>query len=179
MTEEETTNLNIVDEEEEPVQALGNEEVVEEDYGLCLVGPVLMDSMVHFPSMRNILVDLWQPLGGVSIMEMGENNSCFDFSMRHLIVFYIIEKGEDLLQVPLIYAIFWVQVHNLPMSFMSKGMARQIENFIGQFLKHDAALVMKEVKKFMCIKVDGGITGGGVWLGYFSKSSTMKGDAGC
>ncbi|MBA0784692.1 hypothetical protein Gotri_025879 [Gossypium trilobum] len=91
-----------------------------------------MDSMVHFPSMRNILVDLWQPLGGVSITEIG---------------------GEDLLQVPLAYAIFLLQVHNLPMSFMSKGMARQFGNFISQFLKYDAALVMKGVKKFVFIKV--------------------------
>ncbi|KAK5777331.1 hypothetical protein PVK06_045298 [Gossypium arboreum] len=123
--EEEITNLNIVDEEEEPVQALGNEDVIEEDYSLCLVGLVLMDSMVHFPLMRNILVDLWQPLGGVSIMEIGEKQVLFRF----------FNEGEDLLQVTLIYAIFWVQVHNLPMSFMSEGMARQFGNFIGQFLK--------------------------------------------
>ncbi|KAG8475964.1 hypothetical protein CXB51_033009 [Gossypium anomalum] len=101
--EEEITNLNIVDEEEEPVQALGNEDVVEEDYSLCLVGRVLMDSMVHFPSMRNILVDLWQPLGGVSITEIGKKQVLF--------------------------------------------------RFFNEFLKYDAALVMKGVNKFMCIKV--------------------------
>lgn len=72
---------------------------------------------------------------------------------KHLIVFYIREKGEDLLQVPFIYAIFWLQVHNLPMSFMSKGMAWQFGNFISQILKYDVALVMKGVKKFMFIKV--------------------------
>lgn len=51
-------DLNIADEEEEPVQAQEDEDVVEEDYSLCLVGRVLTDSVVHFPSMRNVLAEL-------------------------------------------------------------------------------------------------------------------------
>ncbi|MBA0749089.1 hypothetical protein Gogos_003050 [Gossypium gossypioides] len=63
--EEELANLNIVDEEE--------------DYKLCLVGRVLTDSMVHFLSMRNTLVDLWHPLEGVSITDIMEKGSLFQF----------------------------------------------------------------------------------------------------
>ncbi|MBA0778341.1 hypothetical protein Gotri_006212 [Gossypium trilobum] len=126
--EEELANLNIVDKKKESVLAQGNEEVIEEDYSLFLVGRVLIDSVVHFPSMRNALADLWHPLGGL-------------------------EKGEDQLQVPLIYVIYWVQVYNLPFSFMSEGVARQFGSFIGQFLEYDVALVTKGVKKFMHISL--------------------------
>ncbi|MBA0598249.1 hypothetical protein Gorai_008021 [Gossypium raimondii] len=68
--EEELANLNMVDRKKESVLAQGNEEVIEEDYSLFLVGRVLTDGVVHFPSMRNALADLWHPLKGVAITEI-------------------------------------------------------------------------------------------------------------
>lgn len=62
---------------------------------------------------------------------------------KHLIVFHKLEEGEDPMQVLHIYALFWVQVHNLLMGFMSKGITRKFGNFIGQFMEYDAALVTR------------------------------------
>ncbi|MBA0610395.1 hypothetical protein Godav_011255 [Gossypium davidsonii] len=76
---EELANLNIVDVEEEPLHAHRNANVVKEDYNLCLVWQVLTDSVVHFPAMRNTLANLWHPLGGVSITNIGEKGSLFRF----------------------------------------------------------------------------------------------------
>ncbi|MBA0758080.1 hypothetical protein Gotri_021106 [Gossypium trilobum] len=42
-------------------------DLVEDDQRLCLIGRVLTGSVVHFPSMRNTLVDLWHPLGETKI----------------------------------------------------------------------------------------------------------------
>ncbi|MBA0772888.1 hypothetical protein Gotri_008201 [Gossypium trilobum] len=77
--EEELANLNIVDEEEEPIQTLEDEDTIEEEYNLCLVGRVLTDSVVHFPSMRNILAKLWHSLEGISITEIEEKRILFRF----------------------------------------------------------------------------------------------------
>lgn len=68
-------------------------------------------------------------------------------------MFHKLDKGEDSFQVPLFYSSFWVQVHNLPLGFMSEGMARSFGNFIEQFLEYNATLVTKRVRKFMQLKV--------------------------
>lgn len=62
-------------------------------------------------------------------------------------------KGKNLVQVPLVYTTFWVQIHNLWLGLMLKGMARQFGNFIRQFLEYETALIAKGVRKFMRIKV--------------------------
>ncbi|MBA0578443.1 hypothetical protein Gorai_020725 [Gossypium raimondii] len=36
---------------------------------LCLVGCYITASVVHFPTMRNTLVNLWHPLGGASLSD--------------------------------------------------------------------------------------------------------------
>ncbi|MBA0621074.1 hypothetical protein Godav_006725 [Gossypium davidsonii] len=140
--EEELANLNIVDEEEEPVQTLEDEgtieeeDAIEEEYNLCLVGRVLTDSVVHFPSMRNILAKLWHPLEGISITEIEEKRILFRFYNkidlkrvwdgvswffnRHVIVLHQLIKGED-----------------------HEGMARQFGNFFGQFIEYGVALIAK------------------------------------
>ncbi|MBA0656528.1 hypothetical protein Goklo_008875, partial [Gossypium klotzschianum] len=115
--EEELANLNIVDEEEEPVQTLEDEgtieeeDAIEEEYNLCLVGRVLTDSVVHFPSMRNILAKLWHPLEGISITEIEEKRILFRFYNK--------------------------------IDLKREGMARQFGNFFGQFIEYGVALIAK------------------------------------
>ncbi|MBA0813430.1 hypothetical protein Gohar_027278 [Gossypium harknessii] len=99
--EEELANINIADDEEEPVQAVGDELGVEEDYSLCMVGWVLIDNVVDFPSIRNTLVDLWHPLG----------------------------------------------------EYLSQILGRR-ENFIGQFMEYDNALVARRVRKYIRIRYE-------------------------
>ncbi|MBA0676459.1 hypothetical protein Goari_017935, partial [Gossypium aridum] len=140
--EEELENLNIVDEEEQPIHNQEEEEENEDDFNLCLVGKVLTSSAVHFLLMRNILAELWHPMEGISITEIEEKRSMFRFFNkldlkrvldgipwffnRHLIIFHQLEKHEDSIQVPLVFSNFWVQIYNLPVGSMSKGMARQL-----------------------------------------------------
>ncbi|MBA0689377.1 hypothetical protein Goari_007108 [Gossypium aridum] len=86
------------------------------------MGRVLTDNVVHFPLTRNTLTDLWHPLRGVAISEIGEKRHLFRFYYeidlkrvsegmpwmfnRHLIIFHKLEQREDPLQVPLVYSIF-------------------------------------------------------------------------
>ncbi|KAH1106833.1 hypothetical protein J1N35_010601 [Gossypium stocksii] len=68
--EDELANLNLADKEEDPVQGQEDDEESEEDVSLCMVGRVLTDSAVHFSSMRNVLVELWHLIEGVTISKI-------------------------------------------------------------------------------------------------------------
>ncbi|MBA0756367.1 hypothetical protein Gogos_022322 [Gossypium gossypioides] len=126
LVDAELTNLNIIDDEEDPMVVLGVNNDDEKSYDLCLVGRVLTDSVVNFPSLRNTLADLWHPLRGVSITEL-ENK-------RILFRFY---SEIDL-----------KQVHNLPIGVTSEGTARQLGDFGGKFMEYDSSLVTREGLEF-------------------------------
>ncbi|MBA0750811.1 hypothetical protein Gogos_002196 [Gossypium gossypioides] len=81
-----------------------------------------MDSVVNFPSLRNTLANLWHPLGGATISDIGDKRILFRF-------YYEI----DLKRV------------------YEEGMARQFNNFIGTFLEYDASLIAWGVSRFMRI----------------------------
>ncbi|MBA0817421.1 hypothetical protein Gohar_021930 [Gossypium harknessii] len=160
-------NLNIMDEEEDPLVVIGDDISADIEYGLCLVGRVLTDSIVNFPSLKNTLADLWHPLRGVSIMEIEDKRILFRyyseidlkrvmdgmpwFFNRHLIVFHTLIRGEDPFTIPLWITVFWVQIHNLPVGFITEGMARQFRDFIGKFMKYDASMVTRGISKYMRI----------------------------
>ncbi|KAH1083029.1 hypothetical protein J1N35_022790 [Gossypium stocksii] len=129
------------DEEEDLEEAVGDDVASGEDYSFFLVEQVLTDSVVHFSSLMNTLVDLWHPLGGMTITKIGDKRILFHlynvvdfkrimdgmplFFNTHLIVFHKVAKGEDLDQVSLFFSLLGIQVHNLPIGFMTEGMAWQ------------------------------------------------------
>ncbi|MBA0755035.1 hypothetical protein Gogos_021631 [Gossypium gossypioides] len=78
--EDAMANLRLLDDEEEAIQE--DERVVSAAYQFCLVGRCLTDSVVHFPSLRNTMADLWHPIGGICITELGEKGIFFNFLMR-------------------------------------------------------------------------------------------------
>ncbi|MBA0752280.1 hypothetical protein Gogos_001127 [Gossypium gossypioides] len=59
LMEEELANLNLINKEEEAP-------VVENENKLRMVQRCLTNNMVHFPSLRNTIADLWHPIGGYS-----------------------------------------------------------------------------------------------------------------
>ncbi|KAK5792721.1 hypothetical protein PVK06_033839 [Gossypium arboreum] len=81
--EEGIANLKLMDEEEEEF----NEEtvMVERNYQYCLVGHCLTNSVVHFPSLRNTIADLWHPIGGICISDLGIKDT-FSNSFMKLIL---------------------------------------------------------------------------------------------
>ncbi|MBA0874276.1 hypothetical protein Goshw_014474 [Gossypium schwendimanii] len=72
-------NLNIMDEEKDLLVVVGGDIVADPEYGLCLVGRVLTDSIVNFPSLKNNMVDLWHLLRGVSITKIEDKHILFQF----------------------------------------------------------------------------------------------------
>ncbi|MBA0704448.1 hypothetical protein Golax_016703 [Gossypium laxum] len=76
--EDALANLRLLDEEEEAIQE--DEGAVNGAYQFCLVGRCLTDSVVHFPSLRNTMVDLWHPIGGICIQKFFRIRVCLDIT---------------------------------------------------------------------------------------------------
>lgn len=95
-----------------------------------------MTSVVQFQAMRNTLANRWHPLGGIEILDLGENRYLFCFIHQvdiervikvvhwslnnHLLVFHRMQDMEDPILVPLFCTHFWVQMHDLPRGFISR-----------------------------------------------------------
>ncbi|XP_017647701.1 uncharacterized protein At4g02000-like [Gossypium arboreum] len=164
--EEALANLNLLNEEEEAFQE--DVRTVDHVYSLCLVGCCLTDSVVHFPSLRNTLADLWHPIKGICISDLGGKRFLFQFFHEvdiqrvllgtpwffniHLLLLHRIQPGENPLLVPLNLANCWVQIHDLPPGLMTVSMAEQFGNFLGQFLDYDMSFSSKGFHTFMHIK---------------------------
>ncbi|MBA0850100.1 hypothetical protein Goshw_025263 [Gossypium schwendimanii] len=126
--EDEQVNLHLANEEKEAFREdLKNST---DDLQFCLVGSCLTDSVLHFPPLRNTLADLWHPIGGINIMDLGEKHYMFKFFYvvdmnrvvdrmpwsftNHIILLQKLEIGEENLQLSLHHALFWVQIRDLP-----------------------------------------------------------------
>ncbi|MBA0712746.1 hypothetical protein Golax_011824 [Gossypium laxum] len=169
LVDTELANLNIIYKEEDLMVVLEENNADEQLYDLFLVGRVLMDNAVNFPSLKITLADLWHPLRGVSITEMENKRILFQFYNeiglkrvldglpwffnRHLIIFHRLVGGEEPNSVTLWHTVFWVQVHNLPIGVTSKGTTYQLGDFVGKFMEYDTSLVTRGGSKFMQIRV--------------------------
>ncbi|KAH1031840.1 hypothetical protein J1N35_044014 [Gossypium stocksii] len=90
--EDELANLNLVDEEDETVYGQEEEEI--EDFRYCRVGRVLTESAIHFPSMKNVLAELWHPIEGVAITEIEDKRIFFRFYNEIDILRVVDETGQ-------------------------------------------------------------------------------------
>ncbi|MBA0575182.1 hypothetical protein Golob_027393 [Gossypium lobatum] len=159
-------NLRLLDEEEEAFQ---------EDEGaagcdqLCLVGRCLKVSVVYFPSLRNTMADLWHPIRGICITEIGEKRYLFQFFHRvdiervvagipwffnnHMLILQKVLVGVNLTVMELNHSEFWIQVHELPPGLMSVSMAKQFGDFCGKFVEYDTSILTLGVQNYIRIRV--------------------------
>ncbi|PPE02531.1 hypothetical protein GOBAR_DD00425 [Gossypium barbadense] len=72
-------NLNLEDEDEELILCKKDSSNEKDEHRLCLVGKALTDCVIHFPSLKRTLTDLWHPLGGVIISDLGGKWYLFQF----------------------------------------------------------------------------------------------------
>ncbi|KAH1047077.1 hypothetical protein J1N35_037861 [Gossypium stocksii] len=165
--EEGIANLKLMDEEEEELN--GEIPIEAWNYQRCLVGRCLTDSVVHFPSLRNTMADLWHPIGGICISDLGDKRYLFQFFHEidiqrvrsgtpwffnnHMLILQTVPVGEDPSSVCLNFTDFWVQIHNLPNGLMTEGMAKQLGDFIGRFMEYDNAIPTMAVRNFIRVQV--------------------------
>ncbi|MBA0755385.1 hypothetical protein Gogos_020677, partial [Gossypium gossypioides] len=74
--------LHISEGEDEVLEFQDSAEEQKQMFDLWLVGCFLTASVVHFSAMRNTLANLWHPLAGIQILDLGEKRFLFRFSHR-------------------------------------------------------------------------------------------------
>ncbi|MBA0548232.1 hypothetical protein Golob_019342, partial [Gossypium lobatum] len=122
--------LSLDDEEEEVVQVQRGSSPVFKEKEFCLIGCFLTASVIHFPAIRSSMANLWHPVKGVQISNLGEKRFLFRFFHKmdlkrvlkgspwtfnsNLMLVHHLGEREDPLKVPLIFANFWIQIHDVP-----------------------------------------------------------------
>ncbi|XVF47367.1 hypothetical protein PTKIN_Ptkin03bG0103300 [Pterospermum kingtungense] len=72
---------------------------------------------------------------------------------NHLLILGRIKPGETLKEIPLLHIHFWVQIHVLPMGFMSLSVGKLLGDYIGEFVEYDARNNSTFWKTYMWIKM--------------------------
>ncbi|MBA0678426.1 hypothetical protein Goari_019775 [Gossypium aridum] len=153
-------NMKLLDDEEEEIQEVVGAKTF--DYQFCLVGRCLTDSVVHFPSLRNTMADLWHPIGGICITELREKRYLFQFFNKidfervtagtpwffnnHLLILQSILEGENSAVMDLKFTEFWIQVHDLPLGLMNELMAKQFGNSNQGNLSYEGKVLGRNVR---------------------------------
>ncbi|KAH1215329.1 hypothetical protein GmHk_13G036490 [Glycine max] len=99
------------------------------------------------------MANIWKPLKGVTISYIGNGTFLFRFYHqvdiqrvlkggswsfdRYMLILGVITEDENPLEIPLFNVPFWVQIHDLPLGFMSKRVGQNIGNYLGKFLEYD------------------------------------------
>ncbi|CAH9119202.1 unnamed protein product [Cuscuta europaea] len=121
-----------------------NSDVTTEGFNLADVARVVSDKRVRAVSFCQTMAMVWQPVKGVSINEIEDSKFLLQFYHegdlnrvveegpwsfeQNLVVIKRLGRTEKPLKVPLDHADFWVQVHNLPLSYMTARATRGIAN---------------------------------------------------
>ncbi|KAL4273808.1 hypothetical protein GQ457_13G026580 [Hibiscus cannabinus] len=89
--------LSIHSEEDDGVQIDPDLSVSSPSFNLCFVGTFLTTSVINFPAMKSTLANLWRPLGGIFISNLG-GGRCL-FRLYHVVDANSIEKGGPCIDV--------------------------------------------------------------------------------
>lgn len=124
------------------------------DLGLCLIGRFVTERFIRTHIMKERLAEIWRPARGVSIKEASPGLFVYQFFHKldmdrvvngglwtfdnHLLVLGRMQVGLELQNIPLNHADFWVQVHHLPVGFMTELVGKHLANFIGEFIDYDS-----------------------------------------
>lgn len=165
--ENELAILSLNDEEDEIMQIHKDPLAVRKEE-FQLVGCFLTASLIHFPAMKSTVANLWHLVRGGQIRELGEKEYLFQFFHimdlesvlkgspwtfnNHLLILPHLQKGEDSLIVPLIYALFWIQIHDVLTRLFFENLAVQLGNFLRDFLKYDGSGIGKENRNYMRVR---------------------------
>ncbi|KAH1113883.1 hypothetical protein J1N35_007261 [Gossypium stocksii] len=115
--EDDLANLRLLDEEEEVFQE--NAVVADRIYQYCLVGRCLTNSVVHFPSLRNTMANLWHPIRELCILDLGDKRRNWGSGA---LIDDIFETGPTDLMIE--------EENNPIVNFEGKKMQRKIEGSV-------------------------------------------------
>uniref|UniRef100_A0A7N2R5R6 CCHC-type domain-containing protein n=1 Tax=Quercus lobata TaxID=97700 RepID=A0A7N2R5R6_QUELO len=106
------------------VKLKASEKAVEELFNTGLVGKLLADRNINKNAVKAIILKVWRTSKGVQIVDLKENIFVFKFACE--------VDDLDFSSIPL-----WVQIHGLPIEYMSKENAEEIGALVGEVLEVD------------------------------------------
>ncbi|MBA0670917.1 hypothetical protein Goklo_029554 [Gossypium klotzschianum] len=83
--------LSLDGKEEEILQAQGDSDLINNEESLSLVDCFPTASIIHYPAMKSTMANLWHPVKGVQIRDLGEKRYLFKFF--HVIDMERVVKG--------------------------------------------------------------------------------------
>ena len=135
------------------IKLKANDKAVSIMYNLGLVGKILADKVINKNAVKAILLKALTTAKGVQIVDLSDNIYLFKFAAegdRKRVIELgpwniegfplILKPWDQKLQVRDIDFSFiqlWVQIHNLPIEYMSKENAKNIGNLLGNVLEVD------------------------------------------
>ncbi|MBA0770104.1 hypothetical protein Gotri_018778 [Gossypium trilobum] len=151
--EKEMEGLNLEDEDEEDagILLLIDREAQKSTYEFCLVGWFLTTS-ISFSGYEKYYGKYFASIKGSTDLGFGRKEGFFfkffhEMDIKrvmergswtfnnHMLIHHRLENNEDPMQVPLVFSPLWVHVHDLPPSFFSKSVAKQLGNFCWTFCR--------------------------------------------
>lgn len=138
-------------------------------FELCMVGRFLTEKNINVKVMKTKMTDIWRPAMGITIKDLKPGLFLFQFYHlddmqwvanggpwsfdNALLVMNVIKQGEDPTKVSLFEMDFWIQIHDLPIGFMSEIVGKQLGNYFGMFIKYDSNNNSSKWREFMRLKV--------------------------
>ncbi|CAH9132534.1 unnamed protein product [Cuscuta epithymum] len=115
----------------------------EENPRFAAVARVITNKLVRSVSFRDTMDMIWRP-------SRGDGPWSFD---QNLVVISRVGERDMPLEVELNHAEFWVQIHNLPLSFMTETVAIGVGRYLGRLVKIDERTLKGKSKEFVRIRV--------------------------
>jgi hypothetical protein len=146
LTEGEKAGLTIIEGEVDEVRA---------QVGRCLVGKIWMGRTVNEEAFKTVLSRIWRTIGGVIFKELDDNIWLFEFEDgddmrrvldsrpwsydRQMLVLTEFDGTVTASQIGFSHSPFWVQIHDMPLLCMTKGIGMKIWESMGQLIEVDLA----------------------------------------
>lgn len=159
-TDGESKEVNISEEETKELSTKGSK---------CLIGRLGVAKKIHRESFKAILVRIWRTVGNVFFKEIQENLWLFEFSEesdkrrvlegrpcsydRTLLILNEFDATTPPSQMDFSFSPIWLQIHDMPLGCMSKGVGFKIGGYLGKV--EDVAISADDVGwgKFLRVRV--------------------------
>lgn len=135
---------------------------------LCLVGSLLSESSFHFPTFRNVLLRSWRLSEECKVVELRPNLFCFRFTSStdlqrvlrdgpwsfddRMLLLRRMDPRDTPASIQFSHIDLWVQIHGVPVGWLTPGTARALGGFLGKVLEVDDT-DGADVASFLRVKV--------------------------
>jgi hypothetical protein len=133
----------------------------------CLIGKIWSEKAVNKEAFKSVLSSLWRTVGRVIFKEVEDNMWIFEFTDREdkkrvmagrpwsfdrqIIVLNDFDGRVPTSQIDFSTSPFWIQVHDMPLLCMTKGVGTKIGNSLGTL--HDVDVAGDGVGWGRCLRI--------------------------